>query len=158
MYFAVSGPALARLGDFLHEPRALLADPRAQTVLMHSSPAVVLADPAPKRLHAGEGLGRGAGAGAGARRGLMTGRGEMRRWGEALGVQGVWSMLGHGLRHGLLGFVRFVSAARALRTSGLHGQHGSKGLPNAPVSINGMTSECGRNLIACATLGTPCPT
>ncbi len=57
VYFAVSGPALApaRLGDFLHEPRALLADPRAQTVLMHSSPAVVLADPAPKRLHAGEG-------------------------------------------------------------------------------------------------------
>ena len=61
MYFSVSGAALARLQDFsalsgghLTLAATLAADPRA--TLLHSSASVVLADPAPTRLNAGEPL------------------------------------------------------------------------------------------------------
>ncbi|KAG2445623.1 hypothetical protein HXX76_000233 [Chlamydomonas incerta] len=50
VYFAAAGPSLRRE---LQDAQALLADPNAQAVVLHSSPAVVLADPAPTRLNAG---------------------------------------------------------------------------------------------------------
>ncbi|GFR43644.1 hypothetical protein Agub_g4746, partial [Astrephomene gubernaculifera] len=53
VYFAAAGPALRRVTEYLHDPQMLLADPAAQAIVLHSSPAVVLADPAPTRLNAG---------------------------------------------------------------------------------------------------------
>ncbi|GLC45077.1 hypothetical protein PLESTB_001465900 [Pleodorina starrii] len=53
VYFAAAGPALRRVAEYLQNPQALLSDPSAQSAVLHSSPAVVLAEPAPTRLNAG---------------------------------------------------------------------------------------------------------
>ncbi|GLI58746.1 hypothetical protein VaNZ11_000502 [Volvox africanus] len=53
VYFAAAGPALRRVGEYLQNPQALLSDTGSQSVVLYSSPAVVLADPAPTRLNAG---------------------------------------------------------------------------------------------------------
>ncbi|KAG2483345.1 hypothetical protein HYH03_017793 [Edaphochlamys debaryana] len=53
VYFAAAGPALKRLGAALQDPQSLLLDASARSAVLHSSPAVVLADPAPTRLNAG---------------------------------------------------------------------------------------------------------
>ncbi|KXZ47441.1 hypothetical protein GPECTOR_35g879 [Gonium pectorale] len=53
VYFAAAGPALRRVEHYLHDPQALASDPAAQAIVVHSSPAAVLADPAPTRLNAG---------------------------------------------------------------------------------------------------------
>ncbi|GIL70594.1 hypothetical protein Vretimale_3711 [Volvox reticuliferus] len=53
VYFAAAGPALRRVGEYLQNPQVLLSDTGSQSVVLYSSPAVVLADPAPTRLNAG---------------------------------------------------------------------------------------------------------
>jgi hypothetical protein len=56
VYFAVSGEALRKVQDALASETPLAADAAAVLCVVHSSPAVVLADPAPNKLNAGEEL------------------------------------------------------------------------------------------------------